>query len=121
MTNTPRWRGYSSDEIASLSNWHIIGSELKEHRCPNCGLISLRIYMYRSRYSGSLSKQIWCRKCRSYAGWTGPYPEAWNITDPLGDLTADEFSEIASNEEWLFSHLDSLWQAGLLPQSVTPK
>jgi hypothetical protein len=116
-----RWRGYSSDEIATLSDWDIFSPALCEHRCPHCSRIMLRIYMYTSRLTGDLSTQIWCSNCHSYSGWTGPAPDDVIVHDPLAQLPAEEFDALNKDEDTLFGYLDRLWEQGTLPQRITPR
>jgi hypothetical protein len=116
--SSTRWRGYSSDEIAALSDWEIFSPPLSEHRCPHCGKTSLRIYMYTSRVTGDLSTQIWCYNCHSYSGWTGPQPDDVTVLDPLTELSDEEFDAINKDEGTLFGYLDRLWERGTLPQRI---
>ena len=120
MSQAARWRGYSSDEISSLSDWDIYEGDVREQRCPHCRNKSLRLYMYRARRTGDLATQIWCQICHSYSGWTGPYPSDLHIEDPLAGLSVEEFQEaVGKGEDNFFGRLDALWEKGLLPQRVT--
>ena len=120
MSST-RWRGYSSDEIAALSDWEIFSEDLGEHRCPNCRNMSLRIYMFTSRSTGHLSTQIWCHRCHSYSGWSGPHPDDVVVLDPLQDLSDERFEAINKDEDTFFGYLDRLWEQGTLPQRIIPR
>ncbi|NEA23019.1 hypothetical protein [Actinomadura bangladeshensis] len=119
MSKSTHWRGYSSEEIEALSDWHIFDEELEERECPHCHRVRLRIYMYKLRDTGSLATQIWCPHCHSYSGWTGPYPPKLSISDPLENLPTDEFADLNQDEDTLFECLDALWADGVLPQQVT--
>lgn len=118
MIQSNRWRGFSSEEMESLSDWLIFDEDLKERKCPHCHRVRLRIYMYRSRDTDGLVTQIWCIHCHSYSGWTGPYPPNLSISDPLAKLPNDEFADLNQDEDTLFKHLDALWANGDLPQQV---
>lgn len=120
MTDGPaRWRGFASEEIEALSDWHVLDEGPGERECPHCHRIRLRIYLYRSRHTNSLVTQIWCSRCRSYSGWAGPWPLGLFISDPLANLPFDEFAALNQDEDTLFKRLDVLWADGDLPQQVT--
>ncbi|WP_433228165.1 hypothetical protein [Actinomadura formosensis] len=80
MVNSIRRQGFDSREIEALPDWHIFNEHLDERECPHC---------------------------RSYYGWTGPYPSEISISDPLADLSTEEFSTLARDEDTLFKRLDA--------------
>lgn len=43
------------------------------------------------------------------------------VIDPLADLPDEEFSELNTHEDTLFSRLDQLWEDGTLPQRIIPR
>jgi hypothetical protein len=112
------WRVYSSAEQAALPRWSIFTDDPAERRCPVCGAVAVRVYMYPSDRNGrpTLISYNWCSNCHRFAGWTAPKPAGLELTDPLDSLSHAERLELEGDQPAFLERLDLLWDGGDLPQ-----
>jgi hypothetical protein len=115
------WKSFSTEEQALIATaskeagFHLDlpGQRLVELRCAHCGDLSLRTYLNARHEEGesSLLTQVWCSRCKRFAGSAGPFPDGLRFDDPLAGGRA------ALGAAQLFAVLDDLWAKGILPQT----
>jgi hypothetical protein len=101
-----RLSSWTSDEIKVLIRqgppfWE----DQSERRCPACGHVSVRSYMYYS-YQPRVISKTWCGHCWRFASSTGPEPPV-PFTDPLAGVERGKIG---------LDFLNERWDKGVLPQ-----
>lgn len=111
-------RNYEPREVQALAAERNFLRDQSEWKCPACGKVSVRTYLYRADRPGhpTVISYTWCASCRRTQGSTGPLPKGLSFDDPWGDLTPEERLRKEASFDAMFAELDSLWAKGVLPQ-----
>lgn len=109
---------FTPDEIRELVKEPPFRDLPTERKCPACGNVSVRTYMYASeRWPGNptVISYTWCASCDRGSGSTGPRPDDLIFTDPLESYSKQERLKL-EKRGGLFQLLNRLWDEGKLPQ-----
>lgn len=111
-------REFDAEQVRQLLAGPAFIDEPTERRCPACGALSVRTYVYRrvGPYRTVRITYTWCASCRRHKGWTGP-DLGPTFDDPLLQLPAAARDALLGDLEALFARLDQLWDTGKLPQT----
>lgn len=112
-------REFDAEQVQQLLTGLKFIDEPTERRCPACGALAVRTYVYRRTGPGraALVTYSWCASCRRHKGWTGPDLGQFTFDDPLDELPETARTSLRADLEALFARLDELWAAGRLPQT----
>ncbi|MBW6437845.1 hypothetical protein KZ829_29345 [Actinoplanes hulinensis] len=115
------WSGFSGDEVAALTQGPSFFADPGERDCPACGRRRLRAYFTTplNAKRPTLISYVWCGACDKFVGTRAKHPEGLIFSDPLATLPADERRTLERSLTGFLAHLDSLWDAGALPQTFS--
>jgi hypothetical protein len=115
------WSSFSGAEVEALARDASFPAEPVERVCPACGEQSVRAYLTvpESAKRPTLVSYVWCASCRRFVGTRAAYPAGLVVSDPLAALPPAERRTLEGSLTGFLSHLDRLWDDGVLPQPLT--
>ncbi|GIF18631.1 hypothetical protein BJ973_008410 [Actinoplanes tereljensis] len=110
---------FSGDEVAALTQGESFFVAPGERVCPACGERRLRAYVNTPAHARrpTLVSYVWCAACRKFVGTRAAHPDGLVFSDPLALLSEAERRELERSLVGFLTHLDELWDSGVLPQS----
>jgi hypothetical protein len=113
------WASFSADETAALTKGSSFFAAPAERVCPACGRPRLRAYVTTppNARRPTLVSYAWCAPCQKFVGTRSRHPEGLVFSDPLALLTAEERRALERTLTGFLTHLDHLWDEGVLPQT----
>lgn len=113
------WGSFTGDQVAALTRGPSFLADPGERECPACGAVSVRAYVTQpeSARRPTLVSYVWCAACRKFVGTRAAHPAGLVFSDPLALLSAAERRELERSLTGFLTHLDDLWNEGVLPQS----
>ena len=113
------FRSFTADEVAALTQGASFLAEPGERDCPACGRRRVRAYVSAppNARRPTLVSYVWCAACRRFVGTRARHPDGVVFSDPLAPLSPVERRKLERSLAGFLAHLDSLWDAGVLPQT----
>jgi hypothetical protein len=113
------WASFSGEEVAALTQGESFFAAPAERACPACGVRRLRAYVTSppAARRPTLVSYAWCGACRKFVGTRSKHPEGLVFSDPLALLGPDERRDLERSLVGFLTHLDRLWDEGVLPQT----
>jgi hypothetical protein len=110
---------FTADQAAALAQGAGFLLEPGERECPACGESKVRTYVQAPENARrpTLVSYVWCSACRRFVGTRAKHPSGVVFSDPLSMLAPAERRELERSLIGFLAHLDTLWDAGVLPQS----
>ncbi|WP_433826980.1 hypothetical protein ACQP2E_33470 [Actinoplanes sp. CA-015351] len=110
---------FSADEVAALTQGESFFLSPGERNCPGCGERRLRAYFTAPENARrpTLVSYVWCAGCAKFVGTRAKHPDGLIFSDPLAALPQSERRELERTLTGFLSHLDTLWDTGVLPQT----
>jgi hypothetical protein len=113
------WASFSADEVAALTRGESFFVAPAERVCPACGRSRLRAYVTSPPAARRPTRvsYAWCGACDKFVGTRSKHPEGLVCSDPLALLSDPERRDQERTLTGFLTHLDHLWDSGVLPQT----
>ncbi|RZU49813.1 hypothetical protein EV385_1568 [Krasilnikovia cinnamomea] len=117
----PQWGSFTGDQVAALTRGTSFLAEPRERDCPACGRRAVRAYLNAPPQARrpTLVSYVWCSACHRFVGTRAAHPAGIVVSDPLAVLSAEQRRELEGSLVGFLTHLDRLWDSGVLPQTFT--
>jgi hypothetical protein len=115
-----QWGSFTSVQVEALAQGVSFLVEPGERDCPACGERAVRAYLTvpATAKRPTLVSYVWCRACFRFVGTRAAHPAGVIVSDPLAALPAAERRALEGSLIGFLAHLNTLWDTGVLPQSV---
>lgn len=115
---TSNWHTYTTRETETLARSGGGLTDNAEQTCPACGHRAVRRYLYEHQGPRGPVRMsyAWCTNCHRYTSSTGPSIAGMYTFDDPGETSAELRTLRDSDLFGLLDHLNTLWDAGVLPQ-----
>lgn len=113
------WESFTADQVTALARDTSFLADPGERVCPACGARAVRAYLTAPETARrrTLVSYVWCSACRKFVGTRAAHPDRLVFADPLAVVPAAQRRDLERTLAGFLTHLDRLWDDGVLPQS----